>query len=204
MALSPDELALLYAGYDHERLEQAVSDGPLQFTREAWIAICAECEKRGIAWDRPPAPPALPASATAPVAPAAAAVRVGGVARKKCREAAIACGIPVAVGAIIAGYLIIDDWSSIRGDSQIVAIVGLVFGFLFLVVKKMWDGSAVALWAMGSLLAIVILLAIEDLRYLFVSQQMFRDAWFVVPVVLELLVLRALMAQREERKAGTA
>jgi hypothetical protein len=198
MALSPDELALLYAGYDHERLEQAVSDGPLQFTREAWIAICAECEKRGIAWDRPPAPSAPHA------AHPFAGVKFGGGARRRCHEVAIACGIPIAVGAILAGYLIISDWSSIGRDTQLLAIVALVFGFLFLVVKKMWDGSAVALWAMGFVLAIVILIAVQDLRYLFVSHEMFRDAWFVVPVVLELMVLRALMAQREERKAGTA
>src|SRR5664279_2754346 len=196
MSSSPDELADLYSTYDREALDQAIAGGPLQYTREAWIAICAECEKRGIPWDRPAEIPARRAS------PVAAPGISPGRARKRCRAAAIACGIPVALGALGAVYLILSDWNMVKHETEIFAAVVLLFGFLFLVVKKMWDGSPVALWTMGVMQAVVILMMSRVFMSQYSAHDLFAYVFVAVPVGLEVMVIQALMALREERKGA--
>jgi hypothetical protein len=182
MTLTPDDLARLYAGYDRAQLERAIVAGPLAFTREEWIAICAECEKRGIPWNRA-------AEAPAPAAP---------VALKQCREAAIACGSVIGLVALGAGYLILDDWRMVEREPMIGVVLLMVFGFLFFVVRKIYLGNAVGLWTMGIMLAVMIWFAGGFAASESWGRSGVLGLWLLVPVGLEVMVGRAIMALRRE------
>ena len=144
MPLSPEELTRLYAGYQLDELRQAVALGPLDYSRDAWIALCAECERRGIPW----APVGI-----VPLASMSSAQEMGSDAVKRCREAAIVCGAVVGLLACAAGYLIFHELNFMSREIMIWVILLAIFGSLGFIVKKIYEGNAAALWAMGLVVA---------------------------------------------------
>jgi hypothetical protein len=188
--LTPDELVRLYAGYQLDELRQAVALGPLDYSRDAWIALCAECERRGIPW--------VPSGIVPPVS-MLSAQEMGSHAVKRCREAAIVCGVVVGLLVCAAGYLIVREWDFLSREFMIWVIFVVIFGSLGFIVKKIYEGNQAALWAMGLVVASILWLVGMDLvdKPVAANGQFYLIA-VLVPLAMEITIVRAIVAVRRD------